>query len=127
MDATTIFFIEFLDLQLHNDPMFDSLYIIGACHFRLYFFSCRDFVVPPFHLLFDSAAPYIAISLQMAHLAPPVAPSAPASPPQVVPSLSSESDPSEDAASSSSSSTPGDGYAPINQGMTNGFLSSKFI
>ena len=56
-------FIEFPDLQFHHDPMFDSLYITGTCHFRLYFFACRDFAVSLFHLLFDPAAPYIAIPL----------------------------------------------------------------
>ena len=63
MDATALFFMEFSDLQFHFDPMFDSLYISGACHFHLYFFGGRDFVVPLFHPLFNSATPYIAISL----------------------------------------------------------------
>ena len=45
MDVTVVLFIEFLDLQFHYDPMFDSLYITSACHFHLYFFACRDFVV----------------------------------------------------------------------------------
>ena len=99
MDATTVLFMELPDLQLHYHPMFDSLYIIGTCHFRLYFFACRDFVVPLFHPLFDPVALYIAIFLQMAHPAPSAAPPAPSSPPPVVPSLSSESDPLEDAAS----------------------------
>ena len=67
MDVTTILFIEFPDLQLHYDPMFDSLYITGTCHFRLYFFFRRDSVVPFFHPLFDLATPYIAITLHVAH------------------------------------------------------------
>ena len=77
MDVTVVLFIEILDLQLHYDPMFDSLYIIITSHFRLYFFTRRDFVVPFFHPLFDSAAPYIASSLHMAHLAPPALASPP--------------------------------------------------
>ena len=70
MDATVMLFIEFPDLQLHYDPMFNSLYITDACHFHLYFFARRNFVVPLFHLLFDPAAPYTTISLQIAHPAP---------------------------------------------------------
>ena len=84
MDAMAVLFITFPDLQFHYDPMFDSLYITGTCHFRLYFFARRDFAVPLFHPLFDLTAPYIAISLQVAYPAPPavspIAPSAPASP-----------------------------------------------
>ena len=49
MDMTAVLFIEFSDLQFHFDPMFDSLYITGACCFRLYFFGRRDFAVPLFH------------------------------------------------------------------------------
>ena len=67
MDATTMLFIEFPDLQFHYDPMFDSLYITGTYHFYLYFFACRDFVILLFHPLFDPIAPYIAISLQVTH------------------------------------------------------------
>ena len=128
MDATTILFIEFPDLQFHHDPMFNSLYITSTCHFCLYFFAHRNFVVPLFHPLFDPTTPYIAIPLHMAHLAPPTAPpAAPASPPQVVPSLSFESDPPEDTSTSSSSSAPNDGYTPANSGMANRFLSSESI
>ena len=60
IDATTMLFIKFPDLQLHYDPMFDSLYITGTCHFRLYFFACRDFAIPLFRPLFDLVASYIA-------------------------------------------------------------------
>ena len=63
---------------------------------------------------------------------PPVATAAPVVPQaslsQQVPSisLSDDDDPSE-ATSSSSSSTPGDGYAPTDANMVNGFLSSESI
>ena len=130
MDVTVVLFIEILDLRLHYDPMFDSLYIASTSHFCLYFFTCRDFVVPFFHPLFDPVAPYIAISLHMAHPAPPVAPPAlaspPTSPPQVVPSLSlDDEDPSEAVESSSSSSSgPSCYYTLAEPGMANGFLSS---
>ena len=96
IDATAVFFIEFLGLQFHRDPIFDSLYITNTCHFRLYFFARRDFTVQLFHPLFDLAALYIVTTLHMAHPAPPAAPPALPLPPQVIPSLSSESDPSED-------------------------------
>ena len=48
MHAKAILFIEFPDLQLHHDPMFDSLYITGTCHFRLYFFARRKLWCPSF-------------------------------------------------------------------------------
>ena len=122
-------FIEFPDLQFHYDPMFNSLYITGACHFHLYFFACRDFaILLLFHPLFDPAAPYITISLQVAHPAPlAAAPPAPASPPQVVPSLSLDND--EDyfdasASSHGSSFGPNDSYTLAEPSMANGFLSS---
>ena len=86
-----ILFIEFLDLQFHIDSVIDSVYITGTCHFRLFFFFCRDFAVPLYHPLFDPAAPFIAIPLYMAHpVSPPEAPAAtpPTSPPQLVLSLS---------------------------------------
>ena len=122
------FLLRFWNLQPHYDPMFDSLYITRTSHFRLYFFTSRDFVVPLFHPLFDPAAPYIAI--HMAHPVPPAAPLAPASPPawqpQVVPSLSlDDEDASEVVVSSSSlSSRPSGDYTPAKLGMPNGFLSS---
>ena len=131
LDATVVLFIEFPNLQFHYDPMFDSLYITGACHLCLYFFARRDFVVPLFHLLFDPTAPYLSISLQVAHSAPLAAPlatpPAPASPPQVVPSFSldDDKDPSEASASShDSSSGPNNNYTPAELGIANGFLSS---
>ena len=129
MDATTVLFIEFPDLQFHYDAMFDSLYITGACHFHMYFFAHRDFAVPFFHPLFDLAAPYIAIFLQVAHPAPPTTPPAPASPPQVVPSLSFDDDEDLSEASASSyglSSGPSDNYTPAKLGMANEFLSLAF-
>ena len=49
MDATALLFIEFLDLQVHYDPIFGSLYITGTCRFRFYFFALIDFAVPLFH------------------------------------------------------------------------------
>ena len=133
MDATAILFLEFPDVQLHYDPMFDSLYVIGSYHFYLYFFSHRDFSVLFFHLAFDPSIPYFAISLYMAHPAPPpptpAAPatlitSPPASPAQVVPNLSSgsDSDPSEAIDSPSSSSTRDADYTLAEPGMANGFL-----
>ena len=84
VDATIVLFIEFLDLQLHYDPMFCSLYMTGTCRFCFYFFFHRDFVVPLFHPLFDLTTPYIAIALHVAHPAPPPAAhiaTPPASPP----------------------------------------------
>ena len=125
MDVTAVLFIEFLDLQFHYDPMFNFLYIIGACHFCLHFFADIDFSVPLFHLLFDLAAPYLAISFQVAHPAPPAAPPSSASPPQVVPSLSldDDEDPSEASTSShGSSSWPKDSYTLGKPDMANKFL-----
>ena len=92
MEAMTVLFIELPEMQLHYDPMFDSLYIVGSCRFRLYLFSHRDFGIPLFHPAFDPLVPYFAMPLHVAHLAPlpplvaPVALVAtpPASPPQVV-------------------------------------------
>ena len=83
----------------------------------------RDFVVPLFHPLFNLAAPYMTVSLQVAHPAPPAL----TSPPQVVPSLSldDDEDPSEAVASShGSSSGPKDSYTLAEPDMANGFLSS---
>ena len=87
MDVTTVLLLEIPDMQLHYDPMFDSLYIVGSCHFRLYLFSRRDFVIPLFHPTFDPSIPYFAIPLHVAHAAPPPPPAAlattpPASPPR---------------------------------------------
>ena len=138
-NATTgALFIEFPELHIHLDPFIDSVYISGSCHFRLYFFFRRDFVVPLMHPLFDPIALYIVIiPLYMAHPFPPppavaalATPSPPASPPQQVPSisLSEEEDPSKaTSSSSSSSSAPDSGYAPANAGMANGFLSLESI
>ena len=126
MAATTILFTELLKLQFHYDPMIDSLYITATYHFHLYFFFHRDFAVPLFSPLFDPAAPFLAIPLYMAHPAAPSISSL-ASPPQLVLFLSPDGAPSEIADSSFSSSTPDDGYAPIDPGMTNGFLSSESI
>ena len=113
-------------MQLHYDPAFDSLYIVGSCHFRLYLFSNRNFVVPLFYSAFDPVAPYLAIPLHVVHPAPPPATAAPppASPPQVVPDipLSPMSDPSEASGSSSSSSGPSADYSPAGPGMANGYL-----
>ena len=105
MDATTILFIEFLNFQLHYDPMFGSLYMIGTGRFRFYFFFHRDFAVPLFHPLFNLTTPYIAIALHVAHPASPLAAhvaTPPTSPPQIIPSFSldDDSDPSEAAGSS---------------------------
>ena len=115
VDMTVVLFIEFPDLEVQYDTVFGSLYITGTCHFRFYFFTLRDFTVPLFHLQFDPAAPYIAIALHMAHLArlAPPATTPPASPPQVIPALPSESDPFEELPSSSSSSSrPSADYIP---------------
>ena len=126
MDTTATLFIEILDMKLHYDPMFDSLYIVGSCHFRLYLFSNRNFATPLFHPAFDPTALYFAIPLHVAHPAPPLAPTAP---PQVSPSqvvldipLSPESDPSEASSSSSSSSGSSADYSPAKPGMANGHL-----
>ena len=129
MDATTVPFLEFPDVQLHYDPMFDSLYVIGSCRFCLYFFGRRDFSV----LLFHPSVPYFCILLHVAHPAPPpltpAAPttpvaSPPASPTQVVLDLSpdSDSDPSEATDSPSSSSRPDTDYTLTEPGMANSFL-----
>ena len=136
MEVTAILFIELPEMQLHYDPMFDSLYIVGSCRFRLYLFSHRDFGIPLFHPVFDPSVPYFAMPLNVAHPAPPPPPAAPttpialvattpASPPQVVPgiSLSTESNPSEDSDSPSSSSRPNADYTPTEPGMANGYLS----
>ena len=91
MATTSILFIEFPELLFHLDPVIDSVYITGTCHFRLYFFYRRDIVVPFSHPLFDLATPFIAIPIHMAHPAtPPTTPPVPSptSPPQIVPSLS---------------------------------------
>ena len=103
--------------------MIDSVYITGTCRFRLYFFFLRDFAVPLFHPLFDPATPFIAIPLHMAQPAPSPTVIPPASPPQIVPSLSldDDDDPSETSTSSSgSSSEPSDNYTPVELGMANG-------
>ena len=121
MDVTVVLFVEFPNLQFHYDPIFDSLYITGACHFCLYFFAHKDFVILLVHPLFDLAAPYIAISLQVAHPVPPAL----ASPLQVVPSFSldDDEDPSEASTSSHGSSfRPSNSYTPAEPGMANGFL-----
>ena len=131
MDATTILFLEIPDMQLHYDPIFDSLYIVGSCRFRLYLFSHSDFTIPLFHPAFDLFIPYFAIPLHVAHPAhpapppPPATPATtpPASPPQVVPDIppSSESDLSE-TTDSPSSSGPNKDYTPAGPGMANGYL-----
>ena len=95
IDATTVLFLEIPNMQLHYDPMFDLLYIVGSCHFRLYLFSHRDFAIPLFHPAFDPSIPYFAILLHVTHPAPPPPPATsavavatpPASPPQVVPDI----------------------------------------
>ena len=121
-----ILFIEFPDLQLHIDPVIDSVYIIDSCNFRLYFFFCRDFFVSLSHPLFHPATLFLAIPLHMAHPAPPPAPPTaipPTSPSHVVPSFSlDDEDPSE--SSSGLSSGPNDNYTPAEPHMANGFLSS---
>ena len=132
--AIGVLFIEFPDLHFHLDLILDSVHIAGSCHFRFYFFFHRDFIVPLTHPLFDPSTPYIAIPLYIAHpFPPPAAATAPVAPPtsplQQVPSisLSDNDDPSEATSSSSSSSAPGDGYAPADASMANGFLSSEPI
>ena len=126
METTATLFLEIPDIHLHYDPMYDSLYIVGSCHFCLYLFSNRDFAAPLFHLTFDPAAPYFAISLHVAHPAPLPAPAAPlpASPLQAVPDfpLSPESDSSEASSSSSSSSGSSVDYSPAGPAMANGYL-----
>ena len=130
MDMTTVLFIELPDIQLHYNPMFDSLYIVGSCHFRLYLFSHWNFSIPLFHPVFDPSVPYFAMPLHMAHPAPqpPAAPIAsvatpPASPPQVVLDilLSLESNPSEATDSPFSSSGPDADYTPAGPGMANSY------
>ena len=76
MATTAVLFIEFPDLQVHYDPVFSSLYIIGTCRFHFYFFTLKDFAVPIFHPQFDSIAPYITVALHMAHPAPLAPPAA---------------------------------------------------
>ena len=129
MDTTAMLFLEIPDMQLHYDPIFDSLYIVGSCHFCLYLFSNRNFAAPLFHPTFDPIVPYFAIPLHVAHPIPPLAPIAhaappPASPPQVVPDipLSPMSDLSEASGSSSYSSGSDVGYSPAGLGMANGYL-----
>ena len=129
METTATLFLEIPDLHLHYDPMYDSLYIVGSCHFRLYLFSNRDFAAPLFHPAFDPAAPYFGIPLHVAHPASLIAPAAPAvpipaSPLQAVPDvpLSPESDPSEASGSSSSSTGPSADYSPAGPGMANGYM-----
>ena len=69
--AMGVLFIEFPELHIHLDLFLDSVYILGSCHFQLYFFFCRDFAIPLMHPLFDPVAPYIVIPLYMAHPFPP--------------------------------------------------------
>ena len=71
MDATAVLFLELPDVQLHYDPMFDSLYIICSYRFYLYFFGRRDFSVPLFHPAFNPSVPYFTIPLHVAHPTPP--------------------------------------------------------
>ena len=85
MDVMAVLCLEFPDMQLHYDPMFDSLYIVGSCHFRLYLFSHRDFTIPLFHLAFDPSVPYFAIPLHVAHPARPPPPAALAAPAAIPP------------------------------------------
>ena len=126
MEAMTVLFIELPEMQLHYDPMFDSLYIVGSCRFRLYLFSHQDFGIPLFHPTFDPLVPYFAMPLYVAHPTPPPPPTAPTtptapvatpptSPPPVVPDipLSLESDPSEASDSPSSSFGPDADYTPV--------------
>ena len=129
METTATLFVEIPDLELHYDPMYNSLYIVGSCHFRLYLLSNRDFNAPLFHPTFDLAAPYFVIPLHVAHLAPPLAPAAPTAPLQASPlqavldfSLGLESDPSEASGSSSSSSGTAASYSPAEPGMVNGYM-----
>ena len=133
MDEMAILFIEVPDIELHYDPMFNSLYIVGSCRFWLYFFSHRDFTIPFLHPAFDPSVPYFAMPLHVSHPAPPpppptapVAPVAtpPASPPQVVLDipLNSESNPFEATYSHSSSSGLDADYTPAGPGMANGYL-----
>ena len=120
VEAIAVLFVEIPDMQLHYDPMFDSLYIVGSCRFRIYFFSRGDFAVPLFHPTFDPSTPYIAFPLHVAHPAPPAAPLA--APPPGFPAdpLDPESDLSE-ATGSSSSSGPDD-YAYARLGMANDYV-----
>ena len=129
MDTTAVLFLEIPDMQLHYDLMFDSLYIVGSCHFHLHVFSNRNFAAPLFHSAFDLVVPYFTIPLHVAHPAPPPAPIAPATPPpasplQVVPDIlfNPESNQSEASGSSSSSSGSDAGYSPAGPGMANGYL-----
>ena len=129
MDALAVLFLEIPNMQLHYDPMFDSLYIVSSCRFCVYFFGRRDFSVPLFYPAFDPSVPYSAIPLHMAHPTPPPPPATPAtasptSLAQVIPniSLSSESDPSEATDSPSSSSKPDVDYTSAGPGMANCFL-----
>ena len=137
IDAMTVLFLEFPDMQLHYDPMFDSLYTVGSCHFHLYFFSHRDFAIPLFHPGFDPSIPYFAIPLHVAHPAPPQPPAAPATlvafplapPPQVVLviPLGLQSDSFEPFDSPFSSSGPNAGYIPAGLSMANGYLSEQTL
>ena len=132
MDVMAVLFLEFPNMQLHYNLMFNSLYIVGSYHFRLCHFSHKDFVIPLFHPAFDPSVPYFAIPLHVAHPAPPsphaalaaLAVAPPTSPDQVVPNLqlNSESDPSEATGSPSSSSGSNPGYSPVGLSMANGFL-----
>ena len=135
MDAMAVLFLEFLDMQLHHDQMFDFLYIVGSCYFRLYLFSRRDFAIQLFHLAFDPSIPYFAIALHMTHPTPPLPPAAPsapaaapsASPAQVVPDLQldSKSNPSEAIGSLSSSSGSNLGYSLAKPSMAKCFLTEQ--
>ena len=102
MTVMVVLFAELLELQLHYNPVIDSLYITTTCRFHLYIFFRRDFAFPLFSPLFDLASPFLTIPPHIAYpAAPPAAPlvSPPTSPPQVVPSplLSSKSDSSKEA------------------------------
>ena len=129
MAATIILFAEMPGLQWHYDYVIESLYMTATCQFRLYIFFHWDFVVPLFSLLFDPVAPFLAISLHMAHPIPPHQVQPPVAPPRPAHPASSESKPSEmvDSSSSSSSSGPDDDYAPADSGMAIGFLSLESV
>ena len=96
---------------------------MAIARFRLYVFFHRAFATLVHNPPFDSALPYLAIPVHLAHPPPP----APA-PPQPVQQVPPESDPSEKMDSSFSSfGAFDDSYAPTDSGMVNGFLSSESV
>ena len=71
--ATMILFAEVPEWHWHYDQFMDSLYLTATSRVHLYKLIQRAFDVPMISPLFDLAAPFLEVSLYMAHpdLVPP--------------------------------------------------------